>query len=73
LNGYRFNQEGTLTVLPGSPFDTGSCWDLHVDSQGQYLYAIGGSLTYHIDPSTGALTKIHQSSAVGGASSVFVP
>lgn len=73
LEGYKLENSGQLTPLPGTPFDTGSCWALNANPSGKYLYAIGGAITYRIDQSTGALTKISQSRAASGFEAVLTP
>jgi 6-phosphogluconolactonase (cycloisomerase 2 family) len=73
LQGYSLDPSGQLTPLPGTPFDSKACLALNANPSGKYLYAYGGYLTYRIDQSTGALTRISQSVPNYGVAAVLSP
>lgn len=65
LNGYRLNPDGTLTLLPGSPFTVNG--SLAATPAGNFLVTASNNtvFTYAVDPASGALTLAGSAAVVG--------
>ena len=63
--GYKLNNDGTLTLLSGSPFAVNGA----LAAAGNFLAVASGSTvsTFLVDPSSGALTKAGSGTVVQGA------
>jgi 6-phosphogluconolactonase (cycloisomerase 2 family) len=63
--GYKLNNDGTLTLLSGSPFAVNGA----LAAAGNFLAVASGSTvsTFLVDPSSGALTKAGSGTIVQGA------
>jgi len=65
LAGYRLNADGTLTLLPGSPFTVNGF--PAATPAGNFLVTASSNMvsTYAVDPASGALTLAGSTSVVG--------
>jgi 6-phosphogluconolactonase (cycloisomerase 2 family) len=65
LTGYRMNADGTLTLLPGSPFTVNGI--PAVTPAGNFLVTASGNVisTYAVDSTSGALTPAGSAAVVG--------
>jgi len=79
ISAFQINQlSGALTLLPGSPYDTGlNPYALAIHPSGRFLYAgswqTNSLWAYRIDSQTGVLTPLAQNSfATGGVSPVSI-